>query len=202
MSTIASVSTVCLILHFTGVWNLGRDDPVAEYLGAAIFVSIIMVPIDYLSLLETRWVLARAQRSSIPLAVWLLIDLVLTTAICIVGLFVITGCMAAIMYLIMDYDANDLSSNDFDKIVRQDQTRSSPVLLPAFFATFFTSAVFYAYVLTVLTFKTLHLNQKRIMDVIERLATSANLFKAIGGVIGAFVVLLKAGTDLFNTATG
>jgi len=154
--------------------------------------------VDYISLIETRYVLkwsARYETKYLPL--FLIIDLLITASLYIVPL---------ILILYFQHSELDESFIDATMEVLRDifhpSYGSEPHIRVCVYSTFTTSILFYLYLVSTIFFKLIGLSKTRMMILLEKLEDSNQLFKALGGFLAAIVALVKSVLEIFNHFTG
>lgn len=235
VSCAISITSVCLIASFTEVYQQKivktiskiyqpQPPPVVPTEGIAdfiilelafviaFFLALIANPLaDYISLIETRYLLRRAAKGGLRyLPLWLLLDVFLTVSILlffhflIAFLFIITfGIQLFGIELV-----SDITLDEYLKIIKELVKGFFYVLLclptsdefaplvqrfrPVIWSTFSTSIIFYIYCLCALVFKLLGLAKTRLLVLLQRLEENDKLFKGIGTFISACLIFSKA----------
>ncbi len=202
-STALSLFFVLFSILLIGIENSYLAPSTKKFVGPnrtdhIIAISLIFgcynVVIDFISLLETRWVLGRAQNAGkIALGMWIAVDLILTSAIYIVSF----PTMFAILSLLFDAQDSGPYLKDIQELfisvlkVFFSQNKA----LPFFISTFGTSIVWYMFLFFVFLVKFLRRNSRMLkiaFDIISESATPARLVVVLFSFpIIAFFVVLK-----------
>ena len=188
-SAASSYFAVALVaIFFLAMGKVGEGGIANDVFQAMIGMSLLVnVWVDIASLAETRWILRRIEGASVStVPAFLLLDIL----------------FSALLYLVPFYLLLCLTEDSLvplgeilrDVFAWSDSTE--PHIQVMFFATFFASALFYLYVVTLLLAWLLGLARTRLMVVIEKLESSNHLFKSVGAFLAAIVGLVKAIQDL------
>lgn len=196
VSTISSMLSVVIIsLLFVVFYSvkpsqlLGLPSQVGPYWGTLLSYTIMInIWVDYISLNETRLILRiSAKHKVVRLPFLLAIDFVASAF-----LYISFWCL--VTFVLPNDFGFQKAMKLFVVILLNPITlfqESEPSIKVAFLSTFLTSFFFYLFCLVTFLFKLLSLSKTRIMVLIENLESSGHLFKAIGGLLAAFVGLLK-----------
>lgn len=230
VSYVISLTSVCLVASFTEIYqrkivetisdksqpqstsNLpaidleGRD----EYLVPQLIIVLLILALtanplaDYVSLIETRYLLRFASKRRLRyLPLLLLFDVFLTFSVLMLVETTIIGTYSLISGQWTDfsldtilYDLKKGCELFFRTLLcwptSSFNTNALQALRPIVWSTFSTSIIFYIYCLSALAFKLLGLAKTRLMILLQRLEESDKLFKGIGAFISACLVLFKA----------
>ena len=153
-----------------------RSHNIEQIIILSLMFGCYNIAIDFISLLETRWVMGRAQNAgTITLAKWVVVDLFLTSAIYTIFLgFVLT--------IVAIFNSPKLPNGLYSKIFSMLIDKNfwliffSPnIALPFFISTFGTSIVWYMFVFFTFCIKSLRRSQmfKIVLDKISMSATPA-----------------------------
>jgi len=167
-----------------------ENDRFAALIGISLFVNVW---VDIASLAETRWVLRFADARKVRTVLALLgMDLVFSALIYLLPLYMLIS--------LSEGGAMPVGEIGRDLLTWSGSTEAQ--LQVCFWSTFFTSAIFYAFVAAVLLTKGVKLARTRVMVVLEKLESSNHLFKSVGAMLAAVLALIKGTQDLLRAVGG
>ncbi len=177
--SLLSVVLLAALYVMLGVISLPDDlDILGVLMAIALFINIWF---DYISLIETRYILNIAAKKGVGLLpVLLALDLFITA-----GFFVVPLVVTLIIQGGWDGTLGAAVNEIFRDLVSPDSTE--PHIQVCFLSTFSTSIFFYVFCLSTLVFKLIGFSKKRAMIVLEKLENSDNLFKALGGFLAVLI---------------
>ena len=197
MSLVSSITAIVSVKAFSIV-VLGSRLPsfnTGNVFGFLLLFAILNLWVDFISLLETRFLLRQSRKGKLLLL--LVIDLVVSSLIFQAGLCV----LIVLQQLFFETAADDpifLTWSDYCNIlnpfifVRIFGTDVDDVTFVCYFSTFFTSVFFYLYCMSTLFFKTLSLHKTRLMNLLENLESKDRLFTAMGTFFAVIVLIIKS----------
>ncbi|MEM7551096.1 MAG: hypothetical protein AAF363_15540 [Bacteroidota bacterium] len=145
------------------------------------YLIIINIIIDYLSLIETRYILKRSKGKSLPmLSILLLTDITLT------GLLIIIP-----LYPLLAMSMNPAFPDPADDYIFQ-------FFITLFISTFFTSILFYLFFGFTAFANVLNFTRSPIRRFLERLESLKNPITSLVGAIGAIIIITKGVIELFG----
>ncbi len=156
-----------------------ENDVFAAMIGMSVLVNVW---VDIASLIETRWILNRAEGQPIhKLFGYLVLDVIFSGSIFLVPFYILLSLGEGSLV-----PAGEVLRDIFS------WTRSTePHIQVMFISTYFTSVVFYTFMLSVLWARVIGLTKSRLLVIIEKLEKSNHLFKAIGGILTAILGVAK-----------
>lgn len=193
-TSLLSVSVLTVVNMVPSAKVLDSYEPYLYIGGGLMLATLTNVWIDYISLIETRLILKFASQVRPPMLPMLLVlDLFFSAAIFAVLLSVLpcvflwdeAGEILAVIFRSETFIWNS------DDVIEN-------TLTVLFYSTFSTSIIFYIYCLSTLLFKFVKLSKTRLMIVLEKLEESDHLFKAIGGLLAAVMVFVKAVVEIIQ----
>ena len=174
---------------FLALGNFGEAGIANDVFQAMIGISLLVnVWVDIASLIETRWILQQAEGRPIGR---------------LIGLLVLDIVFSGSMFLIPFYLVLSLGEGVFVPIgeVARDifswSKTTEPHIQVMFISTFFTSAIFYVFMVLAPLAWALGLARSRLLVLIEKLEASNHLFKSIGGVLTAVLGVTKGIYEIF-----
>lgn len=218
VSYILSLAAVCVILPFVSIWQdiisaaLSANgiqsslfkDLSQPYIGLFIFLMLFLNPlVDYVSLIETRYLLRLASQSRLSyLVIWLLFDVLFTLLIILLSYCILSSLwlnpgmtisFSERMWDSMKFFFNGLYGLLFSQKPNVTiESKYFTIFRPLILSTFLTSFLFYFYCLSALFFKLIGKGKKRILIFLENVEGQNHLFKTIGIVIAAILAFIKA----------
>lgn len=178
-SSLLALGTVTLLLGWdTTVFgrvvdSVGTDEFAILMLGACLAVFVLNPCADYVSLQETRWILGRdTNRSPAMLVLLGVIDLAATLAIFLVG------------FSIMGIPFSWIFTQDFNYAALY-KMREGLIFLAS---TFFTSALWLAYMISVLLIRIVKRNWRLVRIVLETVGESDAPARTTAGLITVLLV--------------
>ena len=176
-------------IFFLAMGKFGEGGIANDVFQAMVGMSLLVnVWVDIASLAETRWILQRIEGASLTtLLAFLLLDILFSALLYLVPFYLLL-CWTEGTLVPLGETLRDIFSWS---------ESTEPHIQVMFFATFFASALFYLYVVTLLLAWLLGLARTRLMVVIEKLESSNHLFKSVGAFLAAIVGLVKAIQDLW-----
>ncbi len=149
-----------------------RSHNIEQIIILSLMFGCFNVAIDFISLLETRWVMGRAQNAgTITLVMWVVVDLILTSTIYIIffGIIIIIVGLTIVGVPWEQIISDVMAKKIFVLFFSPDKA------LPFFVSTFGTSIVWYMFVFFVLFIKFLRRTKifKNVLDKISESATPA-----------------------------
>jgi hypothetical protein len=197
--SLLSVVLIAVIFILLGQFDEGQFWYQDERLLLLIPISLILnIWVDYISLIETRYILRwSALFETRYLLLFLVADLLVTASLYIVPL---------ILILYFQHSELSISFISAAKEVLRDifypPNGSEPHLQICVYSTFTTSILFFSYLVSTLVCKFIGLSRTRLMIFLEKLESSNHLFKAFGGFIATIIALIKSVLDIVNYFTG
>lgn len=190
-----SIALVTAVFVVAGRFDEGggrwiENDTFAALIGISLFVNVW---VDIASLAETRWVLRLAEGKTLRTVLLLLaMDLLFSALIYVLPLYMLISLGEGGVMPVAEI-ARDLFSWSGS---------TEPQLQVCFWSTFFTSAIFYVFVATVLLSKGVKLARTRVMVVLDKLESSNHLFKSVGAMLAVVIALIKGAQELFKALGG
>jgi hypothetical protein len=196
------VVTALMIVNVASTKNVG-------FLGHPFFFMIftlvcpifLNIWIDYLSLIETRYILRFASRvRPLMLPVLLTADLLVSAAIYLL-LVTVLSCVFFLVHRIAGNTWSPLFllgffADYYTFIWHSDADKNISTVW--FYSTFSTSVIFYIFCVSTLFFKFVRLSKTRIMVILEKLEDSDHLFKALGGFLSAVLLFVKCVVEVIQ----
>ncbi len=193
---ISCIISTLLIFILTVGWLAIGSIPSSKsgtiFRGTFIIMTMMMnLQVDYVSLVETRLILRFAEKVKLlTLPILLLVDLLLSAMIFSLASLVFF-CFIRVL------DLSELPFYWYYKYLLNAITWKNEASI-LFYSTFSTSLIFYLNFLSALLFKFMGLSKSRIMIMLEKLEDSGHAFKALGGLLVAVVVFVKAVVELIQ----
>ncbi|MBA1148040.1 hypothetical protein H0Z60_13380 [Ectothiorhodospiraceae bacterium WFHF3C12] len=181
MSSYFAIGVVATLFLASG--QFGEEGIANDVFGAMIGMSLFVnVWVDIASLIETRWVLRQAEgRSIVGLTGLLGLDILFSAAVYVVPLYLLLSLGEGTWVPIGELARDLISWSE----------STEPHIQVMFISSFFTSAMFYLFMMSVLLGWILGLAKSRLLVVIEKLESSNHLFKSFGGLLAAFLGVAK-----------
>lgn len=175
---IGVVATVFLALGKFGEEGIAND-VFQAMIGMSLFVNVW---VDITSLIETRWILQQAEGASIGRLIGLLVlDIVFSGSMFLIPFYLILALLEGTFVPIGEVTRDVFSWSE----------TTEPHIQVMFISTFFTSAIFYVFMVLALLAWALGLARSRLLVLIEKLEASSHLFKSIGGLLTAVLGVAK-----------
>lgn len=202
LTTITSMAA--LLLFYLPINVIAFIFSSTEYFIGILYILIFNGLIDYISLLETRWVLGLSTKSPPRyIAFYILLDLTLTTLL-ICSPYVML--ILSLTFVADDFLFEEKTFNEFwdisikllSKVYSLEGTKTeldnaSPMLKVVFHSTYATSIIYYIFFLSFIGIKTLSLSKKRLMPMLNKIQESKHTYKTIGAILSAIIGLVEAG---------
>lgn len=182
MSILTSLIAIGISCYIYLVWE--HQEPDFQEWGVLFLPWFLLINliIDFMSLNKTRFILQKTENAGAPkLAGLLALDLASTVALYSIAL--------PLLFPPISHSYTNIG--EALGFIWGSMTGDNLYVAPVFFvAAFFTSLLFYLFLISTIVFKVTDLSKTRLMILLDRLEASDNLFKSIGAILSA---LLAAG---------